>query len=170
MTVKQASVCILSLYIHSNNPTFYGEFNNSTRFVARKSGASFVLTIEDARPSDMGMYYCATRDYDAMIFGKGADSRNQHLTQQPVSESVQTGDSVTLNCTIHTETCVGEHSVYWFRHGSGESHPESFTPMKIGVINMSTTSPRSTSASLCWDLPLCCGLVGRYWERDQAGR
>ncbi|XP_064795202.1 uncharacterized protein LOC135515507 [Oncorhynchus masou masou] len=26
--------------------------------------------------------------------------------------------------TIHTETCAGEHSVYWFRHGSGESHPE----------------------------------------------
>ncbi|KAJ8008363.1 hypothetical protein DPEC_G00104050 [Dallia pectoralis] len=43
--------------------------------------------------------------------------------QQPVSESVQPGDSVTLNCTINTETCEGEHSVYWFRHDSGESHP-----------------------------------------------
>ncbi|XP_045081529.1 uncharacterized protein LOC121562874 [Coregonus clupeaformis] len=48
------------------------------------------------------------------------------VLQQPVSESVQPGDSVTLNCTIHTETCVGEHSVYWFRHGSGESHPGIF--------------------------------------------
>uniref|UniRef100_A0A674E134 Ig-like domain-containing protein n=1 Tax=Salmo trutta TaxID=8032 RepID=A0A674E134_SALTR len=37
--------------------------------------------------------------------------------------SVQPGDSVTLNCTMHTDTCAGEHSVYWFRHGSGESHP-----------------------------------------------
>ncbi|XP_045074618.1 signal-regulatory protein delta-like [Coregonus clupeaformis] len=45
------------------------------------------------------------------------------VIQQPVSESVQPGDSVTLNCTIHTETCAGEHSVYWFRHGSGESRP-----------------------------------------------
>ncbi|CAB1345276.1 unnamed protein product [Coregonus sp. 'balchen'] len=45
------------------------------------------------------------------------------VLQQPVSESVQLGDSVTLNCTIHTETCAGEHSVYWFKHGSGESHP-----------------------------------------------
>ncbi|CDQ87837.1 unnamed protein product [Oncorhynchus mykiss] len=44
------------------------------------------------------------------------------ILQQPVSESIQPGDSVTLNCTVHTETCVGEHSVYWFRHGSGESH------------------------------------------------
>ena len=30
---------------------------------------------------------------------------------------------MTLNCTIHTETCTGDHSVYWFRHGSGESRP-----------------------------------------------
>ncbi|XP_045078153.1 uncharacterized protein LOC121572581 [Coregonus clupeaformis] len=45
------------------------------------------------------------------------------VLQQPVFESVQPGDSVTLNCTIHIETCVGQHSVYWFRHGSGESHP-----------------------------------------------
>nr|XP_024000037.1 uncharacterized protein LOC112077848 [Salvelinus alpinus] len=45
------------------------------------------------------------------------------VLQQPVSESVKPGDSVTLNCTIHTETCAGEHRVYWFRHGAGESHP-----------------------------------------------
>uniref|UniRef100_A0A8C8FDZ4 Ig-like domain-containing protein n=1 Tax=Oncorhynchus tshawytscha TaxID=74940 RepID=A0A8C8FDZ4_ONCTS len=45
------------------------------------------------------------------------------VLQQPVSELVQPGGSVTLNCTIHTETCAGEHSVYWFRHGSGESRP-----------------------------------------------
>ncbi|XP_067117546.1 uncharacterized protein [Osmerus mordax] len=43
--------------------------------------------------------------------------------QQPIFESVQPGDSVTLNCVIHTESCAGEHSVYWFRHSSRESHP-----------------------------------------------
>eukprot|EP00063_Salmo_salar_P087451 XP_014062286.1 PREDICTED: uncharacterized protein LOC106608711 [Salmo salar] len=53
----------------------------------------------------------------------GTTSKRKTFIQQPVSESVQPGDSVTLNCTIHTETCVGEHSVYWFRHGSGESRP-----------------------------------------------
>nr|XP_046185689.1 uncharacterized protein LOC124014574 [Oncorhynchus gorbuscha] len=45
---------------------------------------------------------------------KDLESKSMSIVQQP-------GDSVTLNCTIHTETCVGEHSVYWFRHGSGES-------------------------------------------------
>uniref|UniRef100_A0A8K9VBA4 Ig-like domain-containing protein n=1 Tax=Oncorhynchus mykiss TaxID=8022 RepID=A0A8K9VBA4_ONCMY len=130
LTVGQAPVMIVSLYLDSKDPTLYGEFDNNPRFSAEKNGDSFVLTISNAKPSDVGMYYCAARDYDGMIFGngiflmhKGAGSRNQHLTQQSVSESVQPGDSVTLNCTIHTETCAGEHSVYWFRQGSGESRP-----------------------------------------------
>ena len=29
---------------------------------------------------------------------------------------------MTLNCTVQTGTCDGEHSVYWFKH-SQESHP-----------------------------------------------
>ncbi|KAM9401337.1 uncharacterized protein ACWYII_030920 isoform 1-T1 [Salvelinus alpinus] len=132
LRVGQAPAMIVSLYLDSKDPTLYGEFDNNPRFSAEKNGDSFVLTISNAKPSDVGMYYCAARDYDGMIFGngiflmhkvKGAGSRNHHLTQQSVSESVQPGDSVTLNCTIHTETCAGEHSVYWFRHGSGESRP-----------------------------------------------
>ncbi|KAJ8246822.1 hypothetical protein GJAV_G00255770 [Gymnothorax javanicus] len=53
----------------------------------------------------------------------GPESHRRTAVQQPKSESVQPGDSVTLQCTVHTETCAGEHSVYWFRQGSGESPP-----------------------------------------------
>ncbi|KAJ8337696.1 hypothetical protein SKAU_G00366620 [Synaphobranchus kaupii] len=53
-----------------------------------------------------------------------SESRSRTVVlQQPESESVQPGDSVTLQCTVHTETCAGEDSVYWFRQGSGESLP-----------------------------------------------
>uniref|UniRef100_A0A8C9UYA1 Ig-like domain-containing protein n=1 Tax=Scleropages formosus TaxID=113540 RepID=A0A8C9UYA1_SCLFO len=45
------------------------------------------------------------------------------VVQQLVSDPVHPGDSVTLQCTVDSETCAGEHSVYWFRHGSGESLP-----------------------------------------------
>ncbi|XP_045071205.1 uncharacterized protein LOC121562885 [Coregonus clupeaformis] len=68
---------------------------------------------------DDGLNYSALKFTDKNNSG----SNSMSVIQQSVSESVQPGDSVTLNCTIHTETCAGEHSVYWFRHGSGESHP-----------------------------------------------
>nr|XP_023867238.1 uncharacterized protein LOC111980626 [Salvelinus alpinus] len=58
-----------------------------------------------------------------ILIVKGSESNSKTVVHQSVSKSVQPGDSVSLNCTIHTETCAGEHSVYWFRHGSGESHP-----------------------------------------------
>ncbi|XP_048854504.1 uncharacterized protein LOC125722384 isoform X2 [Brienomyrus brachyistius] len=53
----------------------------------------------------------------------GKDSNSRTVVQQPVSDTLQPGDSVSLQCTIETGSCAGEHSVYWFRHGSGESLP-----------------------------------------------
>ncbi|KAL0189462.1 hypothetical protein M9458_016561, partial [Cirrhinus mrigala] len=31
--------------------------------------------------------------------------------------------AVALQCTVLTQSCAGEHNVYWFRHESGESPP-----------------------------------------------
>ncbi|KAJ8014692.1 hypothetical protein DPEC_G00018290 [Dallia pectoralis] len=50
-------------------------------------------------------------------------SNYQTVVQQPVSDPVHPGDSVTLQCSVLSETCTDEHSVYWFRSGSGESYP-----------------------------------------------
>uniref|UniRef100_A0A8C7LTF6 Ig-like domain-containing protein n=1 Tax=Oncorhynchus mykiss TaxID=8022 RepID=A0A8C7LTF6_ONCMY len=83
----------------------------------------------DGGPSDSATYVCGGINVNVMEFKNGIililkGGLFKTVVQQPVSESVQPGDSVTLNCTIHTETCAGDHSVYWFRHGSGESPPE----------------------------------------------
>uniref|UniRef100_A0AAY4DAY7 Ig-like domain-containing protein n=1 Tax=Denticeps clupeoides TaxID=299321 RepID=A0AAY4DAY7_9TELE len=43
----------------------------------------------------------------------------QHYLLDPASE----GHNVTLNCTVISGGCAGEHSVYWFRHGAPGSHP-----------------------------------------------
>uniref|UniRef100_A0A3B4VBB1 Ig-like domain-containing protein n=1 Tax=Seriola dumerili TaxID=41447 RepID=A0A3B4VBB1_SERDU len=58
-----------------------------------------------------------------------SSSLNQYLNLcylQPLSESVQAGGSVSLNCTVHTGTSDGEHSVYcaknlcWYKQVAGE--------------------------------------------------
>ncbi|XP_035266662.1 uncharacterized protein LOC118223784 [Anguilla anguilla] len=110
---------------------FSNEFKNSTRFSAKTKQGSFNLTVSRVEPSDSATYYCSITRYSGISFGDGAtlmvtgsESHGRTVVlQQPESESVQPGDSVTLQCSVHTETCAGEHSVYWFRKGSGESPP-----------------------------------------------
>ncbi|CAB1351632.1 unnamed protein product [Coregonus sp. 'balchen'] len=122
-----------SLYVgqdsyYSNN--FIKDFPETKRLGVRRGDYSCNLTISKTEPGDSAKYYCSITAIYEQTFGegtvlivKGSESNSMSVLQQPVSESVQPGDSVTLNCTIHTETCAGEHSVYWFRHGSGESRP-----------------------------------------------
>ncbi|KAK2809676.1 hypothetical protein Q5P01_000497 [Channa striata] len=79
------------------------------------------LTIFNLDILDSAMYLCAIYD-TYTFFVRGTDLNDQALVHQSVSETIQPGGSVTLNCTVHTGTCDGEHSVYWFKD-SGESHP-----------------------------------------------
>ncbi|KAM6960066.1 uncharacterized protein LKV04_021685 [Tautogolabrus adspersus] len=79
--------------------------------------------------SDSATYYCISCNYcalkilEAVIVSVGSPgSTIPAVVHQSESETIQPGGSVTLNCTVHTGTCDGEHSVYWFRN-SEESHP-----------------------------------------------
>ncbi|CAB1345269.1 unnamed protein product [Coregonus sp. 'balchen'] len=129
-TFRNVPQLISTIYKYSSNATFYHEFKDNPRFSVEGGQGKNHLMIEDVELSDSGTYYCGSSYGNNLQFGqgviliiKGSGSRNLPALQQPVSESVQPGYSVTLNCTIHTQTCAGEHSVYWFRHGTGESHP-----------------------------------------------
>ncbi|CAB1351628.1 unnamed protein product [Coregonus sp. 'balchen'] len=104
---------------YQSDVQFYNEFDDG-RFSVLAGKNTFHLNISATRQKDIGTYNCGKIFLNNLLF---ADGILKTVIQQPVSESVQPGDSVTLNCTIHTETCAGEHSVYWFRHGSGESRP-----------------------------------------------
>nr|XP_023654481.1 uncharacterized protein LOC111836989 [Paramormyrops kingsleyae] len=106
--------------------------SNSTHYEVKQDGETNQLIILKTEPADSGMYYCGTRKIVTIFFGAGTFLRirgtekqpiHRIVEQHPVSDTVQPGDSVTLQCTIETGSCAGEHSVYWFRHGSGESLP-----------------------------------------------
>ena len=61
--------------------------------------------------------------------GNTERTSNYTVVQWPtVSDPVRPGDSVTLQCSVVSEsknkTCPGGHSVYWFRAGSDASHPD----------------------------------------------
>uniref|UniRef100_A0A673VVW8 Uncharacterized LOC115194314 n=1 Tax=Salmo trutta TaxID=8032 RepID=A0A673VVW8_SALTR len=133
-TVGQKPLLMASSYYRTQKTFYFNnftkDFNETKRLSVERGVGSSNLTISKTESRDSAIYYCGTMEVGTVIFGEGTslivkDSGSNHMSvlQQPVSESVQPGDSVTLKCTIHTKTCSGDHSVYWFRHGSGDSHP-----------------------------------------------
>ncbi|XP_028462041.1 uncharacterized protein LOC114573976 [Perca flavescens] len=123
----QKAKLLSSFFKYNVNVTFHNEFKNNPRFKLDTASGNNHLTIKDLRPSDSATYYCInflyTIDFSESIFvsvkGSGLKIPAVH---QSASESIQSGGSVTLNCTVHTGTCDGEHSVYWFKN-SEESQP-----------------------------------------------
>ncbi|KAJ8246826.1 hypothetical protein GJAV_G00255810 [Gymnothorax javanicus] len=131
-TVGEIPQLMLSAVKYVNDVTFYNEFKNQPRIKAHYTSGIINVTISKIQSSDSAIYYYGRLYSNTLEFTggtfvslQGPDESHSRtvVVQQPESESVQPGDSVTLQCTVHTETCAGEHSVYWFRQGSGESPP-----------------------------------------------
>ncbi|KAM4621916.1 uncharacterized protein ACJ7VT_006220 [Polymixia lowei] len=122
--------------IYNNRERPYENFRS--RFKSEK-GVEFTLTIRNVTKEDEATYICEERSLHTRNFIKGTFLSvkeyneqkfvNQILSQSPVSESVHLGDSVKFHCSVlskrkeHSIQCPGEHSVYWFRAGSGQFHP-----------------------------------------------
>ncbi|XP_078137839.1 immunoglobulin lambda-1 light chain-like isoform X2 [Centroberyx gerrardi] len=75
------------------------------------------------------------------------------VVQQPVSKSVQPGDSVTLNCSVHTGNCAGEYtSVFWLKN-SHNSGPEMIYTPGNKSDNCEKTETGSQQTSCVYNLP-----------------
>ncbi|XP_071334035.1 uncharacterized protein [Trachinotus anak] len=96
-TLGQRPRLVSKFYKHDKNGTLFDEFKNNPRFELVTTTSKNHLKISGVQTSDSATYHCSG------------------------SETIQPGGSATLSCTVHTGTCDGEHSVYWFK--DSESHP-----------------------------------------------
>lgn len=121
---------ISSYYKYKQNSTLHNEFQNDARIVCVVTGkGEITLTITDLQTSDSASYYCAGSDMLTLKFFGGAtvSVRGSGINipvsvHQSPSLTIQPGQELTLNCTVDTGSCGGQHSVYWFRY-SEESRP-----------------------------------------------
>ncbi|XP_029311208.1 uncharacterized protein LOC115023978 [Cottoperca gobio] len=122
---------------------------------------------------DSSTYFCGSSHSNIITFGEGVflsvEGTNK-IDQGPVSETIQPGGSVTLNCTVHTGSCDEEHSVYWFRQGSHQGilhthgrrckHISSTgSPSQSCVYHLQKTNLSSTDAGTYYCAVASCGEV-----------
>ncbi|XP_073342686.1 uncharacterized protein [Pagrus major] len=107
------------------------------RFSVREGEDSCFLSIRNVSKDDEATYFCQTGSSYSLSFVNGTflvvNDHNQQksvkVKQSPETASVRPGDPVTLQCSLRSKNkenrvqCPGEPSVFWFRAGSGGSHP-----------------------------------------------
>ncbi|XP_053091600.1 uncharacterized protein LOC113542684 [Pangasianodon hypophthalmus] len=95
-----------------------------------KEKGSFHLKIANVEPSDEATYYCGLRDF-LTRFGNGTflavtgdGDVKVSVLQSSVLDSVPAGASVTLQCSVLSESRAADLQVLWFRAAPSQSHPQ----------------------------------------------
>ncbi|XP_056115198.1 uncharacterized protein LOC130091376 [Rhinichthys klamathensis goyatoka] len=128
-TSNGKSIQVVSLYLNQQ-PSWNKDFEKMNRFNVTKGDDHFNLIILQTKPSDSATYYCVVASYYSI--GMSAGTRlffkaGHTSLQQSLIDTLHPGDSVNLQCSIFSESCAGEHSVYWFRQSLGDSQGVLYT-------------------------------------------
>uniref|UniRef100_A0A8C1TT24 Novel immune-type receptor 3a n=1 Tax=Cyprinus carpio TaxID=7962 RepID=A0A8C1TT24_CYPCA len=141
-----------------------------------------LTSIINLKENDFANYFCAVTFISTIQFGEGTillhkDSANgSTVLQQPVSDRLHPGDSVTLQCSVISQICAGEYSVYWFRHSSGHSNlgliythdnrsdqcmdrSENGFSSQSCVYSLSQTELRPSDAGVYYCAVVACGKI-----------
>ncbi|XP_056115192.1 uncharacterized protein LOC130091374 isoform X3 [Rhinichthys klamathensis goyatoka] len=130
-TAEGKSLKIVS--VNFKQPQWNKDFKKMDRFNVTKGDNHFNLNILKTKPSDSATYYCVVASNWKIGMGPGTrilvrDAAVSHTTvQQSLIDTLHPGDSVNLQCSIFSESCAGEHSVYWFRQSLGDSQGVLYT-------------------------------------------
>lgn len=150
---------VSSYYKYEMNATFHNEFRNNPRFELETTKGKNHLKIRDLKISDSAVYFCASSYLYRLDFAEGTmvyveqtGSKLQTSVDQSASETLRPGGSVTLNCTVQTGTCGGEHSVYWFKN-SEYSEP-GLIHSKGGENKLCKNTSSSRTHSCVYKLPI----------------
>ncbi|KAM9470384.1 uncharacterized protein Hap1MRO34_012363 isoform 2-T2 [Clarias gariepinus] len=108
----------------------YEDEFKSPRFSIEKEKSSCHLKISNVEPSDEAMYYCGFRQFFTN-FGNGTflavtgdEDVKVSVSQSGGLDSVPAGASVTLQCSVLSESRAAELQVLWFRAAPPQSHPQ----------------------------------------------
>ncbi|XP_053361907.1 uncharacterized protein LOC128531782 [Clarias gariepinus] len=114
----------------------YGEIQISPEFETlgykmETTDKAISLTIPHVKRDDGGLYYCETLSWENINLSNGTflavtgeRELNISVFQSSVLDSVPAGASVTLQCSVLSESRAAELQVLWFRAASPQSHPQ----------------------------------------------
>uniref|UniRef100_A0A3Q0SCW5 Ig-like domain-containing protein n=1 Tax=Amphilophus citrinellus TaxID=61819 RepID=A0A3Q0SCW5_AMPCI len=119
VTTERKLQLVVTYNSHYNRIVFSEGFDR--RYSVKLDQTSSNLSISTTSWEDVGTYFCGV----LIIFASQINfSRIDSVIQQPESQSVRSGESVTLTCSVHSDQCTAEYTrVAWLKN-SDHSAPE----------------------------------------------